>query len=221
MQSFQVSQAQSSLDSWVNLDNNRFYSNFTEDYLGLSINKASVDLNIVKRYAKDAKRILEVGAGRGRIISCLLKNAPYAELFALERNVRQYTVLQSQYGHACHVLNQDIMSYQPCLSFDMIVLAGSTIVEFSKHEQQKLLRRLFRFLDHSGVLCVGVGSHSSNDFPLNLGSVKSCVNSFPLYRYIPSRDELIGVGLSVGFTDYQAIEYADLDQSVIMVFSKP
>jgi len=115
-------------------------------------------------------RILEVGAGSGRVVDYLL-NHSYQSVAALERS-RNVTTLQSRYADAVsdgrlriHASDLDqFRSYEP---YDVVLWLFCSITDFSSQEQCEMLHILSCNLNPGGEIIVDLPQGCTNGMDIH------------------------------------------------------
>ena len=89
------------IKQWSNIDNNNFYeklaSNGLEDIANQGGIATGCDVLYVKDFWENAKNILDVGSGYGRVIDCLLDNNYSGKIVSLERCETLFDSLAKKY----------------------------------------------------------------------------------------------------------------------------
>lgn len=158
-----------SANEWRNYENGSYYDQSPEGMLDIHAERSGIAkgedvlqiLPLLRKLAIDDRtRILEIGAGTGRVIDQILKHFPAANIVAIERSLRNVGVLNRKFGKAdnvevrAHDLFQ--LSLRRTSHFALWLFSG--IVEFHPGERVQALRKVrdlvmprgFLFIDISG-----------------------------------------------------------------------
>jgi phospholipid N-methyltransferase len=200
--------------SWSNIDNSHYY-----EHVPYAIQKGFTiiggldvfsDLKLAKKYIDNAKSILEVGAGYGRVVDYLLQNNFRGKITAIEKSTKFFALLQSKYSNRVNLNLDDIATFTTKEKFDLILWMWSGISDFSKDEQIFVLRHLFNLLTDEGILILDTFSHSikpANAITSHEQSYIIHVDECTLYGYIPSPEEVNGYSNHVGFKKVEYLPY--------------
>ena len=93
----------------------------------------NVDLKFIYPYIKNAKTILEVGAGFGRCIDFLLKKDFKGKIIAVERSFPFVSHIKATYGNMpnIEISDEDIKTFTPNTKVDTALWMWSIFIEFS------------------------------------------------------------------------------------------
>jgi SAM-dependent methyltransferase len=203
--------------SWQNQDNADFYSqiplSILQDYAKLAGLDHHDDLQLILPQLLRAQRILEVGAGFGRVIHYLRTHSPQAEIFAVERNKRFITLLQQQYEHDIHLIHSDILQMEFTLDVqvELILWLWGGLAEFAQAEQLTILKKLRAYLAEKGMMII-------DTMPVNLKPINATAGSRPqhlvfkadfgeLHGYMPTHTEIEAYAEALNCQNIQHIPY--------------
>jgi len=109
------------------------------------------DVKAVIKYIKNAKSILEIGAGYGRAINSIIKSGFRGKLFAIEREPKLCQFLEKQFPQI-PIICADIRQFKTKRKFDLILWMWASLCDFSQTEQLPVLKNLVSHLNTSGFL---------------------------------------------------------------------
>jgi SAM-dependent methyltransferase len=150
------------------------------------------DVKAIKKYIKNAKSILEVGAGYGRVLNHIIKNGFKGKLFALEREQKLCRFLEKQFLQA-HIIRADIRQFIIKQKFDLILWMWASLTEFSQAEQLLALKNLTLHLKIGGFLILDLISINCKTIDaINYdGHNKIITTAYGNdFIYLPSHDEI-------------------------------
>jgi SAM-dependent methyltransferase len=151
---------------WKNSDNATFYE--------------KIPINIIKQYAKargidnccdleliqktmpgifDQGKILEIGAGYGRVLNYLIQNNCQGKIFAVERSKKLIHYLKNKFQDKVTLYQQDLHHFATDEKFDVILWMWGSIAEFQKEEQFFILKNLKNHLNKNGTIILDTMSH--------------------------------------------------------------
>ena len=146
-------------DGWTNKDNADFYEKITASELkeiaelgGLADHS---DLKNITDYISNAKCILEIGAGYGRVLDYLLKHSD-AKLIGVERSQTFFNILQEKYRDQDRVklIHADLFDFVLDERPDLVLWMWSGLAEFSCKEQQIIFEKMTGLLGNGSILIV-------------------------------------------------------------------
>lgn len=146
---------------WSNDDNDLFYAHIKAEGLKLFAEKAGLDDNCdlkqISPYINNAKSVLEVGAGYGRVIDYLINSNFAGKVTAIERNNFLYNYLFCLYKNKVNLIHTDILNYdEKSEKFDLILFLWSEIAGFPKHNQAQVISQLTALLAKNGKLVLDI-----------------------------------------------------------------
>lgn len=168
------------------------------------------DLKQIEQFLFDAKSILEVGAGYGRILNYLINNKFGNKISAIERSSKFYNYLKNNFSNHAEIIYANLMKFQSNDKYDLILWMWSGISDFSKSEQLIALSRLSKHLSKNGLIIIDTFSHKLK--PINASAsnnqsytvhVKNCT----LYGYIPSPLEMEVYATKINLNSIKYIPY--------------
>jgi SAM-dependent methyltransferase len=141
-------------ESWANSENAFIYEKMPLHYFQDSAVNAGLDngcdVKEISNYIMNAKRILEVGAGYGRVLNSIISSGFRGGLVAVEREPKLCQMLEKIFADKVQVFCADIRNFKPQNTFDLILWMWVGITEFSRHEQLSVLARISNFLNKKG-----------------------------------------------------------------------
>lgn len=200
-------------ENWTNSDNATFYEHNTDilqewaDAGGLA---SWPDLIAIHAYIDNAERILEIGAGYGRVQHYLLEHFPNKSLSALEKSSELFNTLKQQFAQRISLIHADITTYTSKQCYDLILWMWSGITDFSQAEQPQLLKHIQPLLSDNGRLIIETFPHDLT--PVNGSTVDTqsyllTANEFTLHGYIPSPEEMRHFAEQAGLTLEKQLTY--------------
>jgi len=136
-----------------NLD---FYNNIGVDPFRLMAEVGGfdsyVDLELVYEYIKDAKALVELGAGYGRCIDFLIKKKYRGQIFGVEYSPMLAMHLSDHYSQHAKILQQDIKKLKLPIKVDIALWMWSGFIDFTEIEQQHCINILSAQLNDGGKL---------------------------------------------------------------------
>lgn len=111
------------------------------------------DIKAIAKYVNNAHSLLEVGAGYGRALNCIIKNNYKEKLFAIEREPKLCAFLKKHFPQV-HIINTDIRIFTTKYKFDLILWLWAGLSEFSQTEQLPTLKNLVAHLAPKGHLII-------------------------------------------------------------------
>jgi len=140
---------------WNNSDNALLYKKIPLNYFRREAIQGGLDngcdIKAIKKYIKNAKSILEVGAGYGRVLNHIIKNGFKGKLFALEREPKLCRFLEKQFPQV-QIICADIRRFITKQKFDLILLMWANLCDFSQTEQLPTLKNISSHLNTMGFL---------------------------------------------------------------------
>jgi SAM-dependent methyltransferase len=143
--------------TWTNYDNNYFYETVTPAGLAQLAIKSGLDLccdvELLRPYWENAKSLLEIGAGYGRVIQYLIDNEFKGKITAVERSQAFMKWLRLNFSKVATLKNLDIHDCSQIHDrFDTILFLWSGIADFTLKEQNKIISNLCKLLQPGGRL---------------------------------------------------------------------
>ena len=146
------------IKSWINVDNAELYEKMPLDFFMSVAAQGGLDtcndVAAIKNYIDNAVSILEIGAGYSRVINFILKQNYNGQITAIERNLKLYQHLQQVYSDKITLVNTDIQKVKLNTKYDLILWMWTGICEFSKPEQQAVIKMLADYLSPQGFLII-------------------------------------------------------------------
>jgi len=147
--------AKSVKSTWNNSDNAAMYKKMPLKYFKQETIQGGLDngcdVKAVTKYIKNAKSILEVGAGYGRVLNHVVKNTFRGELFAVEREPKLCAILKKRFPQI-PIISADIRKFKIKHKFDLILWLWASLCDFSQVEQLPILKNLVSHLNTNGFL---------------------------------------------------------------------
>ncbi len=172
---------------------------------------AGVDIDVIYPYIKDAKKLVELGAGYGRAIDFLLKKGFEGEIVAVERIDSLIGHLENRFGtKVSRYICEDITELRLEESANAIVWLWSGILELTVPNQSKSIKQLYECLAPGGLLALEsphkqvkiVGKQQDNDRHIQLRTDWGELNA-----YLPTREELYDYAKEAGFEKVETVYY--------------
>ncbi len=182
-----------------------------------------VDVDILFPIVKEAKVLVELGAGYGRVVKALLQKGFAGKIIAVERIEEFIAYLKQHIPEIVVLQQQDIKHLQLTEQVDAITWLWSGILELSKEEQAQSVKHLYHLLNKNGVLLLEI-PRKVKYVGVHIGDQKIKVETEwgTLDAYLPRHEEMEQYGKDAGFSSVQLIEYqttTQLDRS-LYVFRK-
>lgn len=146
-------------NTWNNKDNNAFYTEHGVQGLQyLAVRGGLIngcDVHLLKPYWQDAKNILDVNSGFGRVLKTLLTLGCKAKITGIERCTPLFQHAQKYYGHAVTLLKDDLMANRQIKGdFDALFFLWSGLADFSPLEQSSVIQYLVSLMTENGYLFI-------------------------------------------------------------------
>lgn len=201
-------------NSWSNADNASYYEAIPIETLkGYAVKggfEDGCDIDIFYGRIKNAKSILEVGAGYGRVLKNLISRKHNGELFAIERSQNLCRYLTDTFSDKATIIQSDINCFDPDQKFEVILWLWSNISEFPKNEHVQILKKLAGWLTDDGVFILDSISHTTklaDDFFMKDQSYVNKTDFGTAYGYIPSTAEIDSYAHTLKFSNIEHIDY--------------
>lgn len=148
------------IKSWLNIDNAELYEKMPLDFFKNFAIQGGLDscndVAAIKGYINNAGSILEIGAGYGRVINFILQQNYSGKITAIERNNKLYKHLEQGYSNKVTLVNADIQQMKLTNKYDLMLWMWTGICEFSKPEQQAVIKLLADYLAPKGFLIIDI-----------------------------------------------------------------
>lgn len=181
------------------------------------------EIPLLMPYIQNARLLVEIGAGYGRIVKALKVNGFQGHIVAQERCPELCRVLREDCGEDAEIFEADIKRNRYPQSADALLWMWSGILEFTPEEQQEVITQLFQHLNPGGILVIEIPREIRYiGKPVDERKIVVDTEWGRLDAYLPSEDELLAYGKNAGFTHLQTIYYqtdSELKRS-IYVFEK-
>lgn len=153
-----LSSAPASAEQWTNANNQAFYEGIQPQGLAKLAHLAGLDTNcdlvLIDQYLKNAKSILEIGCGYGRVVDYLLQNKISANITAIERSSTFCNHVQKSYGKHIHLINADLRKVNLSKRFDVVLCLWSGLCDFGQDEQANMLKQFKKYMSNNGILII-------------------------------------------------------------------
>jgi hypothetical protein len=173
-----------------------FYEHMEIEYLRTAAARAGLeacpDLDQIWPDIRDARSLLEVGAGYGRVLDGLLARGFRGRLTCVERCATFAGFLQQRFWDRVEVRSGDAASVIDGELFDAVLWLWSGIIEFACEEQASKLQQALAWVKPGGLLAVeapqlGSETNASATFGQHAIAVAA---SRKLHVYIPREDQM-------------------------------
>lgn len=216
--------------TWCNEDNQRgFYckKSIAEKILGyaeLAGLATGCDVDCIFEHIKEAKSLLEIGGGYGRVVQRLLERQFSGSIDVVESSPVLGEELE-KFGPKLQLHLTDIAQFQPGRQYAAILSLWSGISDFAKHEQLPLMQRLSDLLLDGGKLIMDTSlCHQKPIYTRLLDSQSYVVfqEGYVAHGYIPSQREMAWYASEVGLTEVSAFVYETESkrQRMMYIFQK-
>ncbi|MCW5588844.1 MAG: class I SAM-dependent methyltransferase [Legionellales bacterium] len=204
---------------WANKDNIAFYDDIEIETLKNLAQQGGIadgyDVNLIFDHIKNTKKILEVGAGYGRVISFLLKHHYYGRIVAVEKSQRMCEILKSQFNSIIKLYHTDILLFQTKEKFDVILWLWSGICDFNKYEQPLIIKSLVKKLESGGKLIIDslspthtpVSSENNQEALLNRDHLIKVNNEVSVHAYLPTPQEITSYAEQLAVNSIEHMPY--------------
>lgn len=112
------------------------------------------DMELVYPHIKNAKSILELGAGYGRCIDFLIARRYKGKIIAVEQSAKLASYLFDHYDNKVEILQRDIKELRLKEKVDAALWMWSGFIDFSPEEQEQSITRVAGFLNKDGKLVI-------------------------------------------------------------------
>lgn len=200
----------------TNYDNVAFYENLTpKDMYNFAVKgglATGCDVTQLMPYIRDAESLLEVGAGYGRVISCLMSQEFKGKISAIERSNILYEYISSRYADSVKLFNIDIHDCQAIQeSFDVILFLWSGIADFSFQEQRQVICNLKELLKDNGTLILDTLPEDIKPLGMEHGVTGKdflfSFNNATVHTYKISKEDIALFAEEAGFKNVRHLPY--------------
>lgn len=205
---------------WTNDDNQRAYYNqpaikqVLPGFAELGGLHGGCDIDAAFDYIAGAKRLLEVGAGYGRVVDALLRRGFQGAVDVVERS-QVFCGELKRFGDKITVHHQDVRAFKPDEPYDVVLSMWSGISDFPSAEQASLVETL------SGFLCIGgrliLDTSVAGQKPLNARFATE--QAYSIFKdgcaakgYIPSEAEMLAYAKNASLVVVQHFTYITATQ---------
>ena len=202
--------------SWSNIKNAPFYESIPIDNIKHFAQLAGLDngcdIKIIIPFIKSGDKILEVGAGYGRVIEHISKYNLSGEIVALERSFQFYQYLQYNFSNRAEIIHTDINNFSTHEKFDLILWLWEGIADFSRTEQPHILKHISSLLSEKGILVIDTLSSRLNTvngekFQTDNTNCKIQLKNWVMNIYRITPNELHFHAQSIGIENISTIFY--------------
>lgn len=142
--------------------NKKFYDAISHAHLHNLVKmcglQANVDLLPLKNRIKNARSILEVGAGYGRVIDFMRAVNPSAKIDTIEYSHALCATLRSQYNDTVAIIETDLTKIKPKTlgKYSLITWMWGSIIDIDPTQRLKFLKKIYRALRVGGTIIIDV-----------------------------------------------------------------
>lgn len=168
------------------------------------------DVETIFNTIRQARNLLDVGSGYGRVIDKLLKMDFSGELHALEKSSLLQETLKKNFGNKIKNYHCDILDFKTNLKFDAILSMWSGMSDFTPNEQARFIKKLASILTDNGKIIIDTSVWDQK--PLNAIGLQSQnyiieeTNSI-LHGYIPTSEEIQKYAENAGLMIVEHFDY--------------
>ena len=203
-------------NAWCNAQNANYFDGWTREIFDVYLNRTGLqyldDIKIITPLIKNAKTVLDVSSGYGRVIDALLERKIGNKITALEWSPNIADYLERKFHAKIGVYNIDLLKFYTDLSYDVILWMWSGITDFSPVEQRYLVSKLSALLNKNGKLIIDTPQPSV--LPVNVilknkkngGYYTDVLKDNQLQGYIPRGIEMLSYA-KIAKMDVQCIPY--------------
>jgi len=162
------------------------------------------DIDIFFDEIKNAKELLDVGAGYGRAVQRLFSLGFSGKIHCVERSSVYCQQLALDFGDKIFIHQDDILNFYPLQQFDVALSLWSGICDFQPHRQQAYLQHLFQLLRGNGILYLDTALWNVQPYNVEYLSqqyYRIKINELEISGYIPSPEEIMTYAKVAGFSD--------------------
>lgn len=182
------------------------------------------DLELVFPYIEDSGSIVEVGAGYGRCLDFFINRGFEGKLIAVEKATPYLEYLRRHYSDRVEILDADVKKLELSEKVDTILWMFSGIIDFSKEEQVRTLKRLAGFLNEKGKLVVDIPKLGFRTYAEHQDEQHLRFDSeYGLLEcYIPSLEDMTDYQELAGLSGFIRLDYATTSgkQRTIYILTK-
>lgn len=181
----------------------------------------AIDVELLFPIVKNAKVLLELGAGYGRVVKALLARGFAGKIIAVERVTSFINHLKLNIPEIVVLQQQDIKHLELKEKADAITWLWSGILELSKEEQAEVVKHLYSLMNESGVLVLEI-PRKVKFVGVMVGEQKIKVETEwgSLDAYLPKHEEMLEYGKNAGFASVEQLDYqtaTHLDRSMYVM----
>lgn len=207
--------------AWTNQDNSFYYEHVDPRIQqGFAVRgglASCCDVQIIDDYLQQAKQVLELGAGYGRVADYLMAHYPQMDLTLVERSPQFAEILVDKFQKHTNVavLQQDLMTCCFAPEFDVILWLWSGLTDFAQFEQSLALKLIQRWLKPGGVLVIDTIPHDIKPLNANTATSQSYtveVDNNVLNGYVPSPSQMLQAAQQLGYSEARHLEYVTTTQ---------
>lgn len=216
---------------WINNDNAPLYEAMPIEFFENTAKIAGLndghDVSAAISYIQQAKSILEIGAGYGRVLEHIIQTGYQGELVAIERNQKLCDMLREKFSSKkATIYCADVQSVNLTTTFDLILWMWTGICEFSPKEQLKTLSILTAHLNKNGYIIIDIIDIECKTIRAMKIDTHVRIAKTPFgndYGYFPSHDELETYRKILNLSNKEIIHYktSTNKEKILYVFQKP
>ena len=168
-----------------------------------------IDIDTIYPLIKDAKTILEFGAGYGRVINFLRKKGFANEYIGIERIDSLVKYLHENYPNEATILHQDIREIEIENHPNVILWLWSGILELTPEEQKSTIQEAYDLLAPNGLLIIEAPFKKIYKVGALEGekSVRVEMDWGVLNAYFVTTDDIESYASSIGFSNFEYKTY--------------
>ncbi len=186
------------MDGWTNEDNIAFYE--SDEILDVLKGYATIagfdkhcDVALISHLLLDAKSIIDIGAGYGRVLDYLIEKNYQGQLYALERSARYCKELRNKFKDKVKVYESDIQSFNSFEKFQVAIWMWSGVSDFSREEQAHIFKKIFEMVNENGIFIMDTLLHSIKPINATMSDHQHYIvetHGHIAKGYIPSEEEI-------------------------------
>jgi trans-aconitate methyltransferase len=170
----------------------------------------SPEIDLIFPQIAQARTVVELGAGYGRIVNALLDKGFQGNIIAIERSPELLEYLREQFAHCASVSihETDFRHFKPESKVDAALWMWSGVLEFSPEEQEATIENIGQQLSPGGVLVIEIPDDIKYvGQRLDLHHIRVETEWGTLLAYMPSHEEMLRFARKAGFARTEVIRY--------------
>ena len=204
------------MDLWASDTNNynlNFYKNLGidpfKDFAEIGGFNTYTDLELIYPSIENSKSLLELGAGYGRCIEYLLKKSFQGQIIAVEYCPDFFSYLRERFPEEVIIIKEDIKNLSLPTNIDTALWMWSGIVDFSKSEQQSIIKNISKMLSDKGKLIIDIPKEGIKTIAMHKDEKHLLLDTVfgRLYCYMPSVSELEEFAMKGNFSNITSQHY--------------